>query len=113
MKQAIEQQTEVTPIKSGDNITIIGRRWFDRINGNTYFSAVGLINGKEVVNIPFSYGYGEQYIYEVYKEMQQAGYMPDVEQYKNGGCKSLWQYAEDKGFTYYNTVSDVKRKKDL
>ena len=25
--------TPVTPVKEGDNITIIGRRWFDRING--------------------------------------------------------------------------------
>jgi len=105
--------TTNTPVKAGDNITIIGRRWFDRINGNTYFSAVGLINGKEVVKINYEYGYGDQYIYATFGEMQKAGFCPDVEQYNNGGSESLWSYCERKGITKYNTVTDVKRKKDL
>lgn len=63
----------VEPVKNGDNITIIGRRWFDKINGNTYFSAVGLINGVQVVNIDFDYGYGSQYEFEIYKLLELSG----------------------------------------
>lgn len=103
----------VKPVKKGDNITIIGKRWFDRINGNTYFSAVGLINNIEVVNIPFEYGYGDHYMDRVFIEMQKAGYVPDVEHYNNGGSERMWQYCDRKGISRYYTASDVSRKKDL
>lgn len=103
----------VIPVKKGDNITIIGKRWFDKLNGNTYFSAVGLINNIVVVEINYQYGYGDQYIYETYKELQSLGYIPDAEQYKGGGCEAFWSYCERKGISKYNSVSDVKRKKDL
>lgn len=116
-------QTEtkaVIPAKQGDNITIIGRRWFDKINGNTYFSAVGLINGIEVVNIPFEYGYGDHYADQIdhyadqiFAKMEKAGYCPDVEHYNNSGSERLWQYCERKGLVKYVSVSDVTRKKDL
>ena len=109
----VEDQITVVPVKSGDNITIIGRRWFDRINGNTYFSAVGIINGNEVVKIPFEYGYGDHYSDRIFTEMEKKGYLPDVEHYSNGGSERLWQYCERKGITKYTSVSDVSRKKDL
>jgi hypothetical protein len=107
------QKTTVQPVQKGDNITIIGRRWFDRINGNTYFSAVGLINGREVVNIPFEYGYGDHYKDCIFRELIKAGYCPDVEQYSNGSQESFWRYCDRKGAIQYYSVTDVKRKKDL
>lgn len=100
-------------VKKGDNITIIARRWFDRINGNTYFSAVGVINGTQVVNIEFEYGYGNHYEDRIYQELEKAGYCPDVEHYINGGREAFWQYCNRKGITRYVTHSDVNRKKDL
>ena len=105
--------TPVTPVKEGDNITIIGRRWFDRINGNTYFSSTAIINEKEVVNIPYEYGYGDQYLWAAYRELEKKGYLTDVEHYNNGGMESFWSYCERKGITKYNSVTDVNRKKDL
>lgn len=108
-----QQSITVIPVKTGDNITIIGRRWFDKVNGNTYFSSEGIINGEKVVSIPFSYGYGEQYVYDTYKAMQEEGYMPDVKQHENGSCEPFWSYCERKGITKYTHVTDVKRKKDL
>lgn len=104
---------EVTPVKKGDCVTIIGRRWFDKVNGNTYFTAIGLINNVEVVSVPFEYGYGEQYVYATFKAMQEAGYMPDVRQHENGSSEPFWSYCERKGLHKLTTVSDVKRKKDL
>lgn len=103
----------VNQVKKGDSITIIGRRWFDKINGNTYFSAVGLINGKEVVHIPYEYGYGNHYEDRIFQELEKAGYCPDVEHYNNGGSERLWQYCTRKGIAKYVTHSDVSRKKDL
>lgn len=113
MKNVTETKKEVTPVKTGDNITIIARRWLDRINGNTYFSAVGLINGKTAVNIDFEYGYGNHYEDRIFQELQKAGYCSDFIKYSNGGSEALWVYCDRKGITKYVTHSDVNRKKDL
>lgn len=103
----------VAPVKPGDNITIIGKRWFDRINGNTYFSAVGVINGVEVVNIPYEYGYDNHFIERIFDELQKLGYCPDREEYSNGSKEVFWRYCQDRNITKYTSVSDVGRKKDL
>ncbi len=113
MKNTTELQTTVTPVKKGDNITIIGRRWFDRINGNTYFSAVGLVNGGQVVNIDYEYGYGNHYEDRIFQELIKAGYCKDAKKYEMGGYESFWRYCEERGITKYVTHSDVNRKKDL
>ena len=44
-----------------NRITIIGRRWFDKKYGNTYFSSRIYVDGGLVKTIPMSYGYGDQY----------------------------------------------------
>lgn len=103
-----ENKTIIQPVKNGDNIKIIGRRWFDKNAGNTYFSAVGLINGKEVVKIPFEYGYGDHYIDCIYRELIKAGHMPDM---VDG--EPFWKYCQRNNITKYTTVSDVDRKRDL
>lgn len=109
----VKTATEVTPVKKGDNITIIGRRWFDRINGNTYFSCVALINGTQVAEIPFEYGYGNQYENSMFNKLAGMGYCADREKYSNGGSEAFWNYCDRKGITKYVTHSDVNRKKDL
>lgn len=96
-----------------DNITIIGKRWFDKINGNTYFSSVGLIDGEPKVAIKFEYGYGNQFEWDTFAELEKQGFINDVEHYKNGGSESLWRYCGRKGLKYYTSASDVNRKKDL
>ncbi len=104
---------KVKPVKKGDNITIIGKRWFDKVNGNTYFSAVGVINGIEAVKIPFEYGYDRHYEDRIFQELEKAGYCPTVEHYNNGGSEAFWAYCERMGITKYVTHSDVSRRKDL
>ena len=63
-------------------IDLIAKEWFDRINGNSYFSAQIVLNygmkkeveyfqfseghnviqdAEKTINIPFQYGYGDQY----------------------------------------------------
>lgn len=57
------------------NITIIGRRWFDKINGNTYFSSRIYVNNEEVHTIGMTYGYGDQYEYESLNWLKETGYI--------------------------------------
>ena len=95
------------------SITVIGRRWFDKKWGNTYFSAEGLVNGNVVVSIKFEYGYDDHYIECIARELEKHGYMPDRKHYDYGGCEALWQYCRDRNIAYTYHVADVSRKKDL
>jgi hypothetical protein len=39
--------------KMVNKLELLGRKWFERTNGNTYFSAIALHNGLEVARIDF------------------------------------------------------------
>ena len=48
--------------------------WFDKVNGNSYFSAIitlnfGLIDQK-TINVPFQYGYEEQFQFIALHQLQ-------------------------------------------
>jgi len=113
MKQNTNGLPATSTLSKNDNLTIIGRRWFDKINGNTYFSAVALVNGVQVAEIPFEYGYGSQYESSMFNLLFKLGYCADRENYSNGSNEALWNYCSRKGITKYVTHSDVNRKKDL
>jgi len=49
-------------LKKGDDVLIIGRRWFDRANGNTYHTAEVQVNGNFVGKSSMTYGYDDQYV---------------------------------------------------
>lgn len=60
-------------------IDIIGKQWFDKINGNSYFSAQITLNygmkNEKTFYIPFQYGYGEQYKYTSFNKLIELGYV--------------------------------------
>ena len=35
------------------------KEWFDKKNGNSYFSGIICIDNKETIKVPFQYGYGD------------------------------------------------------
>lgn len=50
-------------MKQINNAVVIARKWFDRVNGNTYHSTRIIINGVEAdYKKPFEYGYGDAYM---------------------------------------------------
>ncbi len=67
------------------NIEITGRKWFDKVNGNTYFSCWISIpaknGGYKHITIPYQYGYGDQWKHEAISVLRKIGILPD---YKNG-----------------------------
>lgn len=103
--------------KTGEEIksvTILGRRWFQKTYGNTYFSAIALVNGKEVASIEYDYGYGDQYVHEMAAKLEQLGYMPGRKHYESGAREPAWSYFRDQhGVEWHTEVTDVQRKKDL
>lgn len=90
-------------------LELIGKRWLDRINGNTYFSAVAIYNGEVIKKIDFAYGYGDQWLAEITTDLV-------VGQYQRGDRQPYWQFInemEKNGIAVFTACHDVKRKKDL
>ncbi len=100
-------------MKDMKTITIIGRRWFRKPVGNTYHSAEILVDGVLVHKIDYAYGYGIQYNHNAKVWLTQNGYLPGIEVKAGTPGESLWRYCERQGITLVDTVTDVKRKRDL
>jgi len=94
-------------LKKGDTVTVIGRRWFDRVNGNTYHTAEVEVNGKSIGKSPMTYGYDDYYI-ETGKEilLQQYDFPRGMTE-----RSPMWQL-RDNGVTFSKYVSDGL-KRDL
>lgn len=73
-------------------LDIQAKEWFDKVNGNSYFSAIvtidyGLETEKQVY-VPFQYGYGNSYITETIHQLQTEGLLPKETIYNlNTWCK--------------------------
>jgi hypothetical protein len=97
-------------------LTIIGRRWFDRVNGNTYHS-VELYgeDGKRLAYVPFRYGYGDQYRQTAFDEAVKLGLYSGEEYPESGGKVDYrkFNFSKPEGDGNFFSVSDVARKKDL
>jgi hypothetical protein len=81
-------------------IFIIGRRWFDAVNGNTYHSATVYVNGVRLHGR--RYGYGNQYIVTAQELLINSEY--DVPA-KFSDFLNLESVVHE--------VAEVRRKKDL
>lgn len=62
---------------TGEDIQCEGRKWWDKVNGNTYFSArivVPTSSGARWVSVPFQYGYGDQWQWECVYQLRRMGF---------------------------------------
>ena len=89
-------------------ITIIGRRWFNRVKGHSYFSVTVYVDGINIGRTPRASGYDGQYQQEAADILKATGYCPDI-----GANESLWRYCEKRGILLVDECNDVGRKKDL
>ena len=96
-------------LKKGDDVLIIGRRWFDRVNGNTYHTAEVVVNDKVIGKSRMSYGYEEQYI-QTGKEI-----LLDHFELPKGMKESspLWQLREYGVEFRYRVTDGLKRDLEL
>lgn len=62
-------------------LDITAKEWFDKVNGNSYFSARVVIDyalpTEETLYIPFTYGYGDSYKDTAFATLCLNGYIPD------------------------------------
>ena len=93
--------------------TVIAKKWFDKINGNTYHS-VRCIRCKDndVVTGHFQYGYGEHYKQTALEIMCLAGWFPkkyiiDSKQAsKSKQLASVFMFERENNYPILWTVSD-------
>ena len=93
-------------------VTILGKRWFNPREGNTYYSGRLLVDGNEVVSEQFAYGYGDHYRDELWAAAADKLDL-DVERYASGGIEGPSWYCRRKGIALVVEVADVARKRDL
>lgn len=104
-----------------ETITVIGRRWFDKVNGNTYFTARILINGRTVHALPMEYGYGDQYMHAAFDWLDAHSFVTFLRRTTTPkGCDPIiekaeppWQLCDRLGIHCEYSATDVGRRKDL
>jgi DNA-binding transcriptional regulator PaaX len=89
-------------------ITILAREWFDKINGNSYFAGEIYIDNKEVAQMPFQYGFGEQYRYEAVTQLIKEGFLKDFKE-----NESLYRYCDRKKINLLTSKQENCLKRDL
>ena len=96
---------EVKETKPVIKYIIEGRKWFDKINGNTYHS-VSIIDtetGKNIYNSPITYGYGNQYRETAKDYLISNGLLKETDRFNHELIRE----------TLYFNVVEVSRKRDL
>lgn len=110
-KDTIEHCIEIIRDNARGCIRASCRRWFDKVNGNSYFSVrimfPNIDNKGDVtfkwITIPMQYGYGSQWQYEVINLLAKYGFIPPLKKYENGNTDYgyLSDY-EQNGIVHWN-----------
>ena len=90
------------------SIEIWGKRWNDRVNGNTYHAVRVYVNDNLVGTSPVTYGYGDSYVQTAENILKKAGYFK-----RKDPREPLWRYTQDRKIKYKYYASDVKLKREL
>jgi hypothetical protein len=74
-------------------IDVNAKEWFDKINGNSYFSGSIVVNygmktEKEFI-MPFQYGYGDQFMQEAKARLHEHNVISGRD------SQALWSYCRD------------------
>tara|TARA_R110002051_G_scaffold281919_2_gene343644 strand:- start:858 stop:1205 length:348 start_codon:yes stop_codon:yes gene_type:complete len=90
-----------------NKININCKEWFDKINGNSYFSGTITINDKETFLIPFTYGYGSQYEHEA---------KAILTQFNKISCNyslRLYSYCKENNIEFISNIKENCKKREL
>ncbi|MDD4996503.1 MAG: hypothetical protein PHW15_03495 [Patescibacteria group bacterium] len=92
-------------------IDINCKEWFDKVNGNSYFSGTVTVDfgtpEEKSFTMPFQYGYGDQYIHEGFDTLLKNGLIP--KEWLN--CPS--RYARENGVILRNFIQRNCKKREL
>lgn len=86
------------------SLFIEGKTWFDKVNGNSYFSCRIHIDGKLAMVLPFQYGYGNQFEYEAMRALADNGKLPE-----GYSADSYAFRLREAGVDVYTSISEGKK----
>ena len=94
-----------------ESIIIIGKEYFDAINGNSYHTSEVIVDGVVIGKSLVSYGYGDHYLQTAIEVLKSKDYLKDLVKYKNGSSEALYQYCDRKGIKLITRkIEGLKRK---
>jgi hypothetical protein len=96
--------SEKETYKAQRSIYIEAREWFDKANGNSYYSARVWVDGKHAFTTGLTYGYGDQYEYDVTQELELCGWLPESLQGRN------IHWARDLGLDIYCVIYSTPKR---
>lgn len=93
-------------------IDITALEWFDKVNGNSYFSAEITINfgmkSQREYSLPFQYGYGDHYIDMAKQKLDKVGEKLPHEDYS-----SMSRLCRENGIILRTTKHENCKKREL
>lgn len=93
-------------MKYNNILQIESKEWFDRVCGNSYFSARVYLDDELVATLPFQYGYGDHYIDMVGAALDKKGIL------KTNG-RALWSYCNDENIKLITNKQDRCLKREV
>ena len=102
----MKTQTTATAYKV-NTIDINAKEWFDKANGNSYFSGQIIVNYKleneKRFFMPFQYGYGDFYLWQSLETLKAANILPEY-------VVTLHQLQDAGTIIRYNKLKALKRE---
>jgi hypothetical protein len=88
----------LTAAKIEKSLFIEGRLWFDKVNGNTYFSNRVWVDGKIAFTMGLNYGYEEAYLHAAIAELHARGY------FTTEHAPNTWQIRDEMKIDLYKAA---------
>lgn len=111
------EANQINPLNTVQTIDIQAYSWFDKVNGNSYFSAVVTVNcglnTEKTIKLPFQYGYGDHYRYEAFKALQDNNLIHGVKKYDNESDEGLYNFCQRNKITVRSSKQENCKKADL
>ena len=89
-------------------INVNAREWFDKVNGNSYFSGTVTIDyglrTEKTFEMPFQYGYENHYVHEAGELLSEKGLI------KKDSLTPLWRYCEENNIILRNFKQENVKK---
>lgn len=95
-----------------NTIRIEAQEWFDKANGNSYFSSRVYIDGDLKLIMPFQYGYGDHYVDMANQKLDELGFV-DCPRGASGVYYPLHRYCEDHDIELITFKQDKCLKREL
>jgi len=92
-------------------IDINAKEWFDKVNGNSYFSGSIVINfgmkSEKTMSMPFQYGYGDFYLQRALELLKEQSLATPEKMQK------LWRYCKNNNILLRTFKQEKCLKRDL